>query len=68
MNNITATLINWKIEDIYGLHRIVGTIAGKDSLGRFASGERIFTSPLMSIDFQIGIAKTKSGSVYKLSD
>jgi hypothetical protein len=66
--NITATLIDWKIEDNYGSYRIVGTIAGKDSLGRFASGERIFTSPLVTIDFELGIAKTKFGSVYKLSD
>ena len=64
----TAVLIDWKIEDNYGLHRIVGTIAGDDLKGRFKSGERIFTSPLRIINFDTMIARTKSGSVYKLSD
>jgi len=66
--NATATLIDWKIEDNYGTHRLVGTIIGKDVRGRFQHGERIFTSPLKSIDFETGIAKTKSGSIYKLID
>jgi hypothetical protein len=64
----TAMLVDWKIEDNYGLHRIVGTIAGDDVKGRFKSGERIFTSPIRTINFDTMIAWTKSGSIYKLSD
>jgi hypothetical protein len=64
--NATATLLDWKIEDNYGTYRLVGTIIGKDTRGRFQHGERIFTSPVKSIDFETGIAKTMSGSIYKL--
>lgn len=64
--NTTATLLDWKIEDNYGTYRLVGTIIGKDALGRFQHGERIFTSPVKSIDFETGIAKTMSGSIYEL--
>jgi len=62
----TAMLIDWKIEDIYGSHRLVGTIAGEDVKGRFESGTKIITSQLKRINFETGIAVTKSGSIYKL--
>lgn len=63
----TAVLIDWKIDDRYGTHRLVGTIAGEDVKNRFDSGARIITSPLVSINFDTMRARTKSGSIYKLS-
>lgn len=62
---ITATFIDWKIEDVFGMFRIVGRIAGEDAKGRFESGDVIYTSALKSIDFENGVAVTRN-SVYKL--
>lgn len=62
----TATLIDWKIEEIHGAFRLRGTIAGIDAAGRFESGDVIFTSPLENIDFARMEARTKN-SFYKLS-
>lgn len=64
---LTATLIDWRIDTVtYGLPVIIGTIAGDDSKGRFASGDVVRTSPLKRIDFETGIAETRN-SVYKLA-
>lgn len=62
----TAALIDWKIEDRHGSHRIIGTISGDDLKGRFESGDTIVTSPLRSINFDTMKAWTKTGSIYKL--
>ena len=62
----TAMLVDWKIDDNTGLHRLIGTIAGEDVKGRFESGEKIITSRLKQINFDTMIAVTHSGSIYKL--
>jgi hypothetical protein len=64
----TAMLSNWKIEDNYGRHRLVGTIAGEDLKGRFKHGEIVYTSPLKRINFDTMMAVTMSGSIYKLME
>jgi len=62
----TATLIDWKIENVVDWFCINGTVAGDDAKGRFASGDRIVTSPLVTIDFERMEARTKN-SFYKLA-
>lgn len=61
-----ATLHDWKIEDNYGVYRLVGTIYG-DKAQRFADADRIFTSSLKSIDFENMVAVTRN-TTYRLAD
>ena len=62
----TATLTDWKIENNYGTHRLVGTITGVDRDGRFVDGDVIYTSRLLYVDFDRMEARTKN-SFYKLA-
>jgi len=68
MTEVTATLTNWMIQDYFGNIRLIGTIVGEDSKGRFEDGTSIVTSPLLNIDFVEMRAYTHSGSVYQLEN
>ena len=62
----TAALSDWKIDDFYGSYRLIGTIASEDNKGRFNVGDRVCMTMIETINFKTGMARTNSGSIYKL--